>query len=560
MSQVAVQNRPKARSALFHAATLFFLLTLLACRAFAGSATLAWDPVTSSSLAGYMLYYGPSAGNYPSKIDVGNTTARTISNLTEGATYHFAVTAYDASHVESGYSNDAVATVPAGVPAANFTASATSGVAPLAMNFTSTSTGSITNYSWSFGDGTSSTAQNPSHVYSAAGSYTVSLTVTGSGGSNTKTAANYITVTAPASDTSAPTSPASLAASASGSASINLTWGASSDNVGVTGYRIERCQGAGCTSFAQIGTSTGTTFTSTGLAAATSYSYRVRATDAAGNLSAYSNTASATTTSTATAPLAQFSGTPTSGMAPLTVNFNNASTGTISSYSWNFGDGTTSTAQNPSHTYSAAGVYTVSLAVSGSAGSNTKTYTNYVSVTTASSGGALTGSMVASSASVDLTSTGSTDWARWPSYVHSMSGGGQISDIARVGGASWKTYYGDARTINWTNGMPATTGSTTTGVSVGGNGKGLQISAPADTTTRTLTIYLGAQNTSVKVSAHLSDGSAADYAGTLSAKKTRQDGVLTLQYRAASSGRQITVQLTPTSGGGNVSLQGAALR
>ena len=63
----------------------------------------------------------------------------------------------------------------------------------------------------------------------------------------------------------------------------------------MTGYLVERCQGAGCTNFAQIGTTTGTTYNDTGLTASTSYSYRVRATDAAGNLSPYSNVASATT-------------------------------------------------------------------------------------------------------------------------------------------------------------------------------------------------------------------------------------------------------------------------
>ena len=71
--------------------------------------------------------------------------------------------------------------------------------------------------------------------------------------------------------------------------------GASSDNVGVTGYRLERCQGASCTSFAQIATRSGTSFKDTTVSASTSYSYRVRATDAAGNLSPYSNTATATT-------------------------------------------------------------------------------------------------------------------------------------------------------------------------------------------------------------------------------------------------------------------------
>src|SRR5581483_4884057 len=101
--------------------------------------------------------------------------------------------------------------------------------------------------------------------------------------------------TAPAGDTTPPTAPGSLTAAAAGSSQINLAWAASTDDVGVTGYRVERCQGAGCTSFAQIATPAGTSYGDTGLAAGTSYSYRVRAADAAGNLSAYSATASATT-------------------------------------------------------------------------------------------------------------------------------------------------------------------------------------------------------------------------------------------------------------------------
>ncbi len=99
-----------------------------------------------------------------------------------------------------------------------------------------------------------------------------------------------------ASDTQAPTAPSNLAATAISTSQINLSWTASTDNVGVTNYLIEQCVAASCT-FAQIGTSTGTTFNSTGLTPGTGYSYRVRATDAANNLSAYSNTANATTQS-----------------------------------------------------------------------------------------------------------------------------------------------------------------------------------------------------------------------------------------------------------------------
>ncbi len=96
-------------------------------------------------------------------------------------------------------------------------------------------------------------------------------------------------------DTSPPTAPTTLTATPASSSQINLAWAASSDNVGVTKYLIERCQATGCTGFAQIGTSTTATYNDTNLSAVSSYSYRVRASDAAGNLSGYSGTASATT-------------------------------------------------------------------------------------------------------------------------------------------------------------------------------------------------------------------------------------------------------------------------
>ena len=84
---------------------------------------------------------------------------------------------------------------------------------------------------------------------------------------------------------------------------IDLTWAAASDNVGVTLYRIERCSGAGCSVFGEVGTSTSTSFSNTGLAASTSYTYRVRAQDAALNLGPYSATATVSTPSGALAPV-----------------------------------------------------------------------------------------------------------------------------------------------------------------------------------------------------------------------------------------------------------------
>ena len=84
-----------ALRALVQAGALFALLLAIAAPALAGSATLAWDPVTSPLVAGYVIHYGPGPGNYTASIDAGNVTTRTLSGLTEGATYHFAVAAYD---------------------------------------------------------------------------------------------------------------------------------------------------------------------------------------------------------------------------------------------------------------------------------------------------------------------------------------------------------------------------------------------------------------------------------------------------------------------------------
>jgi len=96
-------------------------------------------------------------------------------------------------------------------------------------------------------------------------------------------------------DTQAPTTPTNLSATTQSSSQINLSWTASSDNVGVTGYRVERCLGSSCTNFVQIATPSTTSYNDTGLSANTTYRYQVRAADAAGNLSGYSGVTSATT-------------------------------------------------------------------------------------------------------------------------------------------------------------------------------------------------------------------------------------------------------------------------
>lgn len=108
-------------------------------------------------------------------------------------------------------------------------------------------------------------------------------------------------------DTTPPTAPNSLTATAASTTIISLTWATSTDTIGVIGYKVERCIGAACTNFIQIATSTLTSYQNTGLAASTTYRFRVRAYDTAGNNSSYSTIVSTTTLPAATAPLTIFS-------------------------------------------------------------------------------------------------------------------------------------------------------------------------------------------------------------------------------------------------------------
>ena len=125
-------------------------------------------------------------------------------------------------------------------------------------------------------------------------SYEIILTATDSSGLTASTSV-FVGVAA---DTAAPGTPGSLTAVAGAAGQINLGWTAATDNAAVSGYRVERCLGAGCSNFAEVATPVTTSFADSGLASGTSYSYRVRAADASGNLGGYSNVATVTTVTT----------------------------------------------------------------------------------------------------------------------------------------------------------------------------------------------------------------------------------------------------------------------
>src|SRR3954447_6832629 len=258
-----------------------------------------------------------------------------------------------------------IAGAPVPAPRASFTASPTSGVAPLDVTFTDASTGA-TSWSWDFGDGTTtSTEQNPTHTFSSAETYTVKLTASNAGGTSQATS----TITVKPAPVPAPT--ASFTASpTSGVAPLDVTF--TNNSTTSTGTQTTWAWDFG------DGTTTSTeqnpthTFSSAG-----KYTVTLTASNAGGT-----STATSTITVSAApvpAPAASFTASPTSGVAPLLVKFTDASTG-ATSWSWDFGDGTTtSTDPNPTHTFASAGKYTVTLTASNAGGTSQATSTITVS-------------------------------------------------------------------------------------------------------------------------------------------------------------------------------------
>ncbi|MEX0766949.1 MAG: PKD domain-containing protein, partial [Microthrixaceae bacterium] len=240
------------------------------------------------------------------------------------------------------------------------TPSPVSGKAPLSVNFSSAGSsdpdGSIVAYSWNWSDGTIlGTVANPSHTFTTARSFVVSLTVTDDNGA---TATTTTTVTATANQT--PTAAASVSASlaiAPATLSFNSSTSVDPDGIIVT-KRWDFGDGTAPTTTANPNH----TYSSPGNYVATLTVIDDNgATDVASlNISVLSVNQ---------APVAVANATPSSGKAPLTVNFSSAgsvdSDGTIESYGWDFeNDGTVdSTEANPTHTYATPGLYTASLTV-----------------------------------------------------------------------------------------------------------------------------------------------------------------------------------------------------
>jgi hypothetical protein len=314
--------------------------------------SLSWTAGTETggTITSYLVERcaGVNCANTPSTFaQVGSSATTTFSDtsLTPSTSYSYRVRATDAAGNFSQYSNVATAATPASSPTApgNLTATA-AGPAQVNLAWTaSTETGgTISQYlverctganCSSFvqmGTSTTTSYSDTSLIGSTSYSYRVRATDT----SNVNGPYSAIA----SATTAAPTftSPASLAASAAGPVQVNLSWTAATETGGtITNYLVERCTGATCSNFVQVGTSTTTAYsdTSASLTGSTTYNYRVRATDAASNFSAYSNTASATTAApTFIAPSNLSATAPGSTQINLSWAAGTETGGTISSY------------------------------------------------------------------------------------------------------------------------------------------------------------------------------------------------------------------------------------
>ncbi|MBU8869269.1 MAG: S8 family serine peptidase [Gemmatimonadales bacterium] len=369
--------------------------------------------------------------------DGGTSTAQNPSYIyTSAGTYTVSMTATNSvgSDVETktGY---ITVTAPA-APVAAFTGAPTSGTYPLNVVFTDQSTGSPTSWSWTFGDGGTSTAQNPSYIYTAVGTYTVSLTATSAYGSDAETKTGYITVTEPGVTTLVTANGessvlgtvtgtfANTAVSdgvneviteelytghprkqysyadhrwfftlpAGGDATFHLEASRSDNSEGDNFVFEYSTDGVNYLPLATVSSSTEQSFSVSLGAVSGSVTVRAMDTNRAWYMTALDDLnvdymAFELGDVQPVAPTADFSGTPVSGEYPLAVQFTDLSTADPTGWSWVFGDGGTSTVQNPGHTYTEAGTYTVSLTASNAQGGDTATKTGYITVTEPGTGG-----------------------------------------------------------------------------------------------------------------------------------------------------------------------------
>jgi len=301
--------------------------------------------------------------------DGGTSTSQNPSHqYTSAGDYDVSLTVSDGTNSDDTTKTDYITASTPPAPVAAFSGTPTSGTTPLDVDFTDASTGSITSWSWTFGDGGTSTVEDPSHQYTTGGDYTVVLTVTGPGGSDNETKTDYITANQPA-------SPDFEADRTSGSAPLLVSFTDKTTGCADTWKYDFQNNDFDDWSDSQTGNTTWT-YDTPG-----TYSVKQTVRDCESSDYFYETKTNYITVTAGSEPNADFSGSPTSGDAALQVTFTNLTTGTFNEYVWNLGDGTTSTEYAPVHTYGTAGQYSVSLDVNGPQGSSAEQKYFYIEVT-----------------------------------------------------------------------------------------------------------------------------------------------------------------------------------
>ncbi len=290
-----------------------------------------------------------------------STLANPVHTYANPGSYNVVLTATNACG--SSTKTKVVDIVASAPPTASFSANPTTGCAPLTVNFTNSSTGA-TSYSWTFpgGNPATSTETNPTVVYDIAGVYTVTLTASNANGSNTAT--ETITVN------TVPT------AGFTYTVSNDTTYSFTNTSTGATSYLWTFGDGDSSTVASPV-------HDYPALDSIVNYTVIMRAINACGTVS------DTQTVTVVTAPKANFTATPTTGCAPLTVQFNNTSTPNATSFLWRFPGGVpdSSVLKNPVVVYSTPGTYTVTLIAINSSKRDTFTRTNYIVVNTTPTAG-----------------------------------------------------------------------------------------------------------------------------------------------------------------------------
>ncbi len=298
-----------------------------------------------------------NATTYEWNFGDGNTSTLTNPVHTYGVSGTYTVTLTSTN--SCGDVSNIKTVILAPPPVASFTTSGNTGCAPLTVNFTNTSTGATT-YIWSLPGGSpaTSTAAEPTVIFATAGTYSVTLTASNLAGSSTATA-TVIVNTVPAASFSSTNNGAAVAFTNSSNNASSYSWNFGDNSSSTENNPVH-------------------TYAADGV-----YTVTLTATNVCGSI---------TTTQTITVvtpPIAGFNATPTTGCAPLTVQFSNASSANATAYSWTFvgGNPASSTAANPTVVYTMPGTYSVVLVASNSAGNNTATQTNLVTVNTTPTAG-----------------------------------------------------------------------------------------------------------------------------------------------------------------------------